>query len=138
MDIALEQVGSWQAENREWLGSRHGTDVTQTITLATSTFTAGTHFPNGFVPSGTVLGKITSVGATQNMYGPYDDAASDGRQVAAGFLFTSVKMRTSGPNVGAAIHWHGVVIASKLPLQSGTGALDANGKADLAAKFWIK
>lgn len=137
MDITLQPTESWQAENREWLGSRDGTDVTQTITLATSTFTAGTHFPDGFVPSGTVLGLITANGATKGMYGPYDDAASDGRQVAVGFLYSNTKVRTGGPNVGAPIHWRGIIKSAKLPLQSGTGSLDANGKTDLAAKFWI-
>ncbi len=137
MDIALEQVGSWQAENREWLGSRDGTDVTQTITLATATFTAGPHFPNGFIPSGTVLGEMTANGATKGMYGPYDNAASDGRQVAVGFLYSSVKVRSGGPNVGAAIHWRGIIKSLKLPFQSGTGSLDSAGRTDLAAKFWI-
>lgn len=136
MDIALEQVGSWQAENREWLGSRDGTDVTQTITLATATFTAGTHYPNGFIPSGTVLGQITS-GQYAGMYGPYDNAASDGRQVAVGFLYSNQKVRSGGPNVGAPIHWRGIIKSAKLPFQSGTGSLDTAGKADLAAKFWI-
>ncbi len=136
MDIALEQVGSWQAENREWLGSRDGTDVTQTITLCTATFTANTHYPNGFVPSGTVLGVITANGATKGMYGPYDDTATDGRQKAVGFLYSNTKVRSGGPNVGAPIHWRGIIKSLKLPFQSGAGALDANGIADLT-RFWI-
>jgi hypothetical protein len=135
VDITLQPTETWVAENRSWLGSRDGTEVTQSITLATSTFTEGTHFPDGFVPSGMVLGQITSVGATQGMFGPYDNAASDGRQTAVGFLFTSVKMRTGGPNVGAAIHWRGVIRSAKLPTNNG---LDANGRTDLAAKFWIR
>ncbi len=134
MDISLQPTEVWTAENRSWVGSAHGTDVTQTITLKNSLFTAGTHYPDGYVPSGIVLGRVTASG----LYGPYDDAASDGRQVAVGFLYSSVKMRASGPDVGAAIHWHGIVIAAKLPFQSGTGSLDANGRTDLAAKFWIR
>lgn len=135
VDITLQPTETWVAENRSWLGSRDGTEVTQSITLATETFTEATHFADGYVPSGTVLGQITAVGATQGMFGPYDNAASDGRQTAVGFLFTSVKMRTGGPNVGGAIHWRGVIRSAKLPANSG---LDANGRTDLAAKFWIR
>lgn len=134
MDISLQPTETWTAENRSWVGSRHGTDVTQTITLKNSLFTANTHYPDGYVPSGIVLGRVTASG----LYGPYDDAAGDGRAVAVGFLYSNVKMLASGADVGAALHWHGVVIAAKLPFSSGTGFLDAAGKVDLAAKFWIK
>lgn len=130
MDISLQPTESYQAENRSWLGSRHGTDVTQSITLDTSTFTANTHYPNGYVPSGTVLGRITATG----LYGPYDNGASDGREVAVGFLYSNTKMLSGGKDVGAPLHWHGMVLAAKLPAGSG---LDANARTDLAAKFWI-
>lgn len=131
MDISLQPTETYIAEDRSWLASRHGTDVTQSITLDTSAFTEATHFPNGYVPSGTVLGKITATG----LYAPYSNAASDGTEVAAGFLYSSVKMVTGGKDVGAAIHWHGAVIADKLPANSG---LDTAARTDLAAKFWIK
>jgi hypothetical protein len=135
VDITLQPVETYQAENRSWLGSQHGTDVPQTVTLDTSTFDESTHFPNGFIPSGTVLGLITATG----LYGPYDNAASDGRQTAVGFLYSNTKVRTGGPDVGASIHWHGSVIAAALPIAStSTGGLDAAGKTDLAAKFWIR
>lgn len=135
MDITLQPTETYTAEDRSWLGSRDGTDVTQTVTLDTSAFTEATHFPNGYVPSGTVLGQITATG----LYGPYDDAASDGRQTAVGFLYSATKMRTGGPDVGAPIHWRGIVRAAKLPrLTTETGGLDAAGKVDLAAKFWIR
>lgn len=135
MDITLQPTETYQAENRSWLGSRDGTDVTQTVTLDTSTFVAGTHYPNGYVPSGTVLGQITATG----LYGPYDNTASDGRQTAVGFLYSNTKIRSGGPNVGAPIHWRGVIRASRLPLATNVaGGLDAAGKVDLAAKFWIR
>jgi hypothetical protein len=135
VDISLQPTETFFAENRSWLGSRDGTDVTQSITLNTSLFTANTHYPNGYVPSGTVLGRVTATG----LYGPYDNAASDGREVAVGFLYSNTKMRSGGPNVGAPIHWRGIVLAAKLPIaSSSTGGLDAAGKVDLAAKFWIR
>ncbi len=131
MDITLQPTESYQAEDRSWLGSRDGTDVTQTVTLNTSTFVANTHYPNGYIPSGTVLGRITATG----LFGPYDNAASDGREVAVGFLYSNTKVRSGGPNVGAPIHWRGVIRSSRLPANSG---LDSAGRADLAAKFWIR
>lgn len=131
MDITLQPTESWQAEDRSWLGSRDGTDVTQTVTLDTSTFTEGTHFPNGYIPSGTVLGRITATG----LFGPYDDAANDGREVAVGFLYSNTKVRTGGPDVGAPIHWRGVIRSARLWAGSG---LDSAARTDLAAKFWIR
>lgn len=130
MDISVRSE-AWTTEDRSWLGSRDGTEFTETITLNTSTFTAGTHYPNGYVPSGVCLGKITATG----LYGPYDDAATDGRQTAAGFLFNSTQMRSGGPNVGAPLLWRGVIKTANLPTGNG---LDTNGRTDLAAKFRFK
>lgn len=72
MDISLRPVGEWTVEDRSWLGSRDGTEVTESITLDTSTFTEGTHYPNGFVPSGTVLAKLSN-----GLYGPYAAASNE-------------------------------------------------------------
>lgn len=131
MDISVQPTETWIAEDRSWLGSRDGTNVTQSITLDTSTFTANTHYPDGYIKSGTVLGRITAT----NLYGPYSNAASDGREVAAGFLYTSTQVRSGGPDVGAPLHWRGVIKESMLPTNHG---LDANGKTDLAAKFLFR
>lgn len=133
MDISLQPTRTYTAENRSWLGSAHGTDVPQTVTLKNSLFIAATHYPDGYVPSGCVLGIVTASG----LYGPYDDTAVDGRAVARGFLYSSTKLIAGGADVGAPIHWHGAVKKLKLPFQTGTGSLDAAGIVDLAAKFWI-
>jgi hypothetical protein len=135
VDITLQPTETWTAEDRAWLGSRDGTDVTQTVTLDTSAFTEATHFPNGYIPSGTILGRITAT----DLYGPYDNAASDGREVAVGFLYSNTKVRTGGPDVGAPIHWRGVIRAAKLPrLTTETGGLDSAARTDLSVKFWIR
>jgi hypothetical protein len=135
VDITLQPTETYTAEDRSWLGSRDGTDVTQTVTLDVSTFSSTTHYPNGYVPSGCVLGQITANG----LFGPYDNAATDGRQTAVGFLYSATKMRSGGPNVGAPIHWRGVIRSARLPIASTSpGGLDSAGKTDLAAKFWIR
>lgn len=118
------ETTDYQVEDRSWDLSPHGSEpgTTPSITLDVSAFTEATHYPNGYLPSGLPLGKITATG----LYGPYDNAAVDGREVAAGLLFASVKVPASGADVGGALKVHGFVDADKLPV-----TLDAAGQADL-------
>ena len=128
MDLSVQTSGDYVVDNHDWLGSAHGTQATESITLDTTKFTAGTHAPNGFLPSGTPLGKITASGK----YGPYTPAAADGTDVLAGFLFGGVKFDgNQAANVGAALFVHGKVREANLP----ASALDANGKADVANRI---
>ena len=124
-----------QAENLAWdLTPPHGGFDAQGVIDVTS-LTAAQHYPNGFLPSGTVLGIITASG----MLGPYLDAAADGRQTAVGILKASVQILkpdfTAKAKVGCAYRVHGIVSSGKLPLTVGTAAnggyIDANGKTDL-------
>lgn len=130
MDLSLKTV-SYSQDRRDWLGSEHGTDCPKSITLDVSKFTAGTHFPDGYLKSGIPLGKITSTG----LYGPYDGAATDGRDTCAGFLFTGVEVvdhrgRTS-TKVGGSMLVHGFVNVAKLPV-----TIDADGLADVASRIY--
>lgn len=116
-------------DDQSWLGSEHGTQATETIVLDTSTFTPATHYPDGYFKSGIPLGEIT---ATPGMYGPYDNAASDGRQTLVGFLYAAVGaplVNTVDP--AGAMLTHGKVRTSRLPL----GAVDAAGKTDVAGSI---
>ncbi|SKU70554.1 phage-like protein [Mycobacteroides abscessus subsp. massiliense] len=132
-DISVHS-SSYQVEDRSWLVGTHGVDITPGITLDISKFTKSTHFPNGYIPSGTALGKVTATG----LYGPYSDAASDGTQTCVGLLFSSVRaIDPVGNNlakVGGARFIHGAVNAAKLPANSG---IDVNGKADLPLIVWL-
>lgn len=126
MDLTMKSETFGQ-DNQSWLGSAHGTDMARTITLDTSAFTAGTHYPTGHFPSGLPLGKITATGK----YGPYNNALADGTETLAGFLLTAVKapaVNTIDPQ--GALHIHGVVVETNLPI-----AIDANGRTDLAGRF---
>lgn len=126
MDLTMKSE-SFGQDNQSWLGSAHGTDMARGITLDTSTFTAGTHYPTGHFPSGLPLGKITATGK----YGPYSNAAADGTETLAGFLLTAVKapsVNTIDPQ--GALHIHGVIVEANLPV-----AIDANGRTDLAGRF---
>lgn len=128
MDISVKQT-NYQTEDRSWLASAHGTEATETVTLDVSTFTAGTHYPNGFIPSGMALGKITATGK----YGPYVDAAGDGRTTLVGHLFSGVKVRTDADiDAAGAMLTHGQVVEAKLPANHG---VDANGKVDVTGRI---
>lgn len=118
-DISVSTTG-YQAVNRQWLLSAHGTDpgTTPSVTIDASKFTAATHFPNGFLPSGTVL----SADGT----GPYS-----GTGASAGILFSPVALATPTSKVGGAAVVHGFVKSSRLPFQSGAGSLGAGGAAAL-------
>lgn len=134
--IGVEQTYALQPEKRNWLLSPHGTEpgTTPTVTLDVSAFAAD-RYPNGYIPSGTVLGTITATSVNGAwMVGPYDNTATDGTQTAVGFLFNSVKV----PNlldltkdVADAMLVHGFVDPAKLPFASGKGSLDTAGRADL-------
>lgn len=119
MDLNLRTETYTPAEDHRWLGSKHGTDTAESITLDAATLLAV--FPDGRVPSGVVLGKITATGK----YGPYAAGASDGREVARGHLFTTQKVKAvDGSNLDspAALFWHGRVVVAKLPANHGLTA----------------
>jgi hypothetical protein len=128
-DISLQST-SYSVGNRQWLLAEP--DVKLNVTLDISKFTAGTHFPNGYIPSGTVVGIVTTGG----LAGPYDDAASDGRQTAYGITYGDARVTyangTNAVKVGiSVVAYDAIVSKGKLPFQSGTGFADANGIADL-------
>lgn len=133
-DISVHS-SNYQVEDRSWLVGEHGVDLTPGVTLDISKFTKATHYQNGYIPSGTLIGKVTVGG----LYGPYDNTANDGREVAAGVLFSSVRaIDTSTGNalakVGGARFIHGAVNTANLPANSG---LDAAAKADLPLIVWL-
>lgn len=126
MDLTQRTI-TFAGDDQSWLGSEHGTQATESIVLDTSLFTPATHYPDGFFKSGIPLGKITTGGK----YGPYSDAASDGRQTLVGFLFAAVgapSVTTIDP--AGAMFTHGKVRESRLPV-----AVDAAGKADVAGSI---
>lgn len=96
--------------DQSWLGSDHGIFNGRTELLDISTFTAGTHFPNGYIPSGTPVAKVGGVLV------PYDD--TQGTTTAAGVLagFVLTDQPVVGTNDFAVpVLDHGRVVAAKLP-----------------------
>ena len=128
-DIRVQKT-VYAQDNQSWLIGNHGTDMTPSIKLDVSTFTAATHYPNGFIPSGTVLAK--TVDGTG--YAPYDPAdTTDSLGVAVGLLFAAVPVDQldNTHDANGALYVHGLVDSTKLPFQAGTGSLDAAAQADL-------
>lgn len=112
MDLS-QRTETFGQDDASWLGSDHGTDMARSITLDTSAFTAATHYPDGYFPSGLPLGQITATG----MYGPYNSAAADGTETLAGFLLTSVDAPdVDTTDVVGALLDHGRVIVDRLPV----------------------
>ncbi len=121
-DITVRR-STFQAENRSWLQSQAGVGPGETpsVTLDLALFDSDDHYPNGFVPSGIVLGQVTA----SKKFGPYDPAASDGREIAAGHLFGSLTVPApTGVVGGALVRTNATIDPTKLPVTSGAGALD--------------
>ncbi len=126
MTIQVKTTQIAAVDDPSWLGSGHGLDSTESATLLVALFTAGTHYPNGYFPSGLPLGKVTASGK----YGPYDDTATDGRQTLVGHLVGPREITTGQVNADGAILTHGKVREARLPI-----AVDAAGKTDVAGRI---
>lgn len=129
MNLAVKSQTLATPEDQSWLGSKHGTDIADPITLDSSLF-GSTPFPAGIVKSGTVIAKVTATGK----YGPYTSNLSNGQELPVGFLMTTVDL--TGGIFGQAVSdspgallWHGEIVAAKVPQGTGVstttpGALD--------------
>jgi hypothetical protein len=117
------------AGDQSWLGSDHGIYNGRTETLDISAFTAGTHYPNGYIPSGT---PVALVGG---MLVPYDktEAVTTNAGVLAGFVLTDQPVVGTN-DFAVPLLDHGRVKVSKVPYSGGFAAPVAALKA-AAAQF---
>lgn len=102
------------AGDQSWLGSAHGIANSRTETLDVSAFTAGTHYPNGYIPSGTPVAKVAG------MLVPYDktEATVTGAGILVGHVFTDQPV-VGTQDFAVPLFDHGRVIASKVPQSGG-------------------
>jgi hypothetical protein len=136
MDLKFETEGTFLNDDKSWLAAREGIDDARSITLDLSTFTAVGFYPNGFIPSGTVLARITATG----LYVPFaDGAVGTGAEIPRGLLLSAVEVRATNVTgkAAGALFWRGSVKLSRLPVLpfggGGTpGGLQTNGQAELA------
>lgn len=123
-----QTVESFGQEDQSWVGTGHDLDSMPSMTLDVSLFTAGTHYPNGYVRSGTPIGRVTATG----LYGPYNNGLANGQDVLAGFVGTALPVKTGATRVSGALFDHGRVVEAKLPI-----AIDAPAKVDVAGRIWF-
>jgi hypothetical protein len=112
MDLSI-RTETFGQDDQSWLGSAHGTNSARTITLDTSTFTEGTHYPDGYFKSGIPLGKITASGK----YGPYAGRTSEIQTItisATGGTFTA----TFEGATTAAVAWDASAATFKTALEA--------------------
>lgn len=105
--LVSENIGGG---DQSWLGSTHGIANARTEVLDPTSFTAATHYPNGYIPSGTALAKVSG------KLVPYDktEATDTGAGVLAGFLLTDQRVVGTATFPVPLID-HGRVRVSKLP-----------------------
>jgi hypothetical protein len=109
------------AGDLSWLGSSHGLRNARTLPLNVSAFTAGTHYPNGYIPSGTPVAIVS------NLVVPYTsaEATTTGAGVLAGHILTDQRVVGTG-NFSVPVLDHGRVKTAKVP--QGTDAFTAPAK----------
>lgn len=110
--LSTETIG---AGDQSWLGSSHGIHECRTEQIDVSAFTAGTHYPNGHIPSGTPVAKVAG------QLVPYTSAevTTTGAGVLAGHLFTDQKV-VGTADFAVPVLDHGRVRSAKVP--TGTDA----------------
>lgn len=98
---------SFGAGDQSWLGSRHGTDVAKSATLAPAAWSAKT--TDGRIRSGEPFAMISGLAV------PYDSTKSDGTEILAGFILTDQRVIAGAGNVTFPALWTGRILLSKLP-----------------------
>lgn len=114
---------SFGAGDQSWLSSTHAIRNGRTVTIDISAFTAGTHYPDGYIPSGTPLAIVA------NLAVPYDktEGTTTGAGVLAGHLLTDQPV-VGTVDFPAPLLDHGRVIVSKVPYSGGFAAPVAAAK----------
>ena len=97
--------------DQSWLGSSHGIANCRTELLDISTFTAGTHYPNGYIPSGLPVAKVSGVLV------PYDatEGTTTGAGILAGFVFTDQPVVGTN-DCAVPVLDHGRIRSAKVPI----------------------
>lgn len=103
--------------NVSWLGSDHGIHNCRTSTLDVATFTAGTHYPNGFFPSGLPVNV-----ANEGQVKPWTADAGE----KLGFLLFD-QLVDGATKIPAPILRHGIVKTARLPIAFAVPAEGAEG-----------
>jgi hypothetical protein len=97
--LVTETIGTG---DQSWL-AEDGPHDARSQALLMSAFTAGTHYPNGYVPSGLPIAEFTS-GPNSGEYGPYDPDATDGTEDLVGFVLTDTPVNVRAGETSTDTH----------------------------------
>lgn len=123
MDLT-QRTDAFAIDDQSWLGSRHGVNNAQSVTLDTSAFTPSIHYPDGFFKSGIALGKITATGK----YGPYAGTTDEVQTLTEGGSgLTSFTITWNGQTTTSI-----AAAASAATVQAALEALSNIGVGDVA------
>ena len=105
--------------DQSWLATTHGIRNCRTATIDVALFTAGTHYPNGYLPSGLPVNT-----ASETQVEPWTGATGE----KLGFIFTDQTVN-GAEKINAPIYRHGGVKTARLPVAwvAPTTAADAAG-----------
>lgn len=120
---ALKTVSDLVTAEASVLASEHGMVKRVGVTIDATTVGVVDSLGNKPMKAGTIVGKITSGGK----YAAYDNALSNGREVAAGILTESINLKDG--DVITGILMHGSVLEARI------SGLDSGARADLAGRI---
>lgn len=126
-----QRTETFLQSNHKWLGSEHGTSNARSVTIKTTSLTPGTHFPQGFIPSGTPLAQYTG-GGDVGKYTVYVSGGANGAGTLVGFLLEAVPIRNTTEDAVGALLDHGRIVSSQLPIP-----VDPAGQAAVAGRIWF-
>lgn len=133
MDLTLKTTTRF-VEDRTWLRNPLAAR-TESATLDVSDHVQADMYPNGYMPSGTVLGKITATGLVKW----YASGETDGSETAVGVLFSSVVVDLTDltNDVSVAVMTHGDIISTNMHDLGATtnGGWDAASAVDLQGQI---
>lgn len=126
--LRSETVG---AGDMSWLASAHAIHNARTATVNVGAFTAATHYPDGYIRSGTPVALVAG------LLVPYDstEATVTGAGVLAGHILTDQPVVAGSGNFAVPLLDHGRVWTSKVP--AGVQAFTAPVAAAKAASTTI-
>lgn len=125
MSLGIKKTTFNPSENQEWLGSAHGTQAMDSITLDGANL--GALFPSGVIPSGIPLKRAGS--------GKYQACITT--DVPEYFLFTTTDLTAGGTmpattDSPASGLWTGEIVVAKTPAYTGkTSVVAANTTSGL-------
>lgn len=95
-----------RAGDQRWIGSRHALDTAKTATVRVADFTPATHYPDGYLPSGTPVNAADPANV-----GPYTGVAGE----VLRFLKDNHEVEAGITEIQVALLWHGLVYTDVLP-----------------------